>query len=197
MPKTRVLLIIAALTILAGTGCIHLKRIPGSWPKPIAATEVKQFEGVFSNLSIDSKTGQIGDRSSQLFDFLTGKGHSNGKQGTQVQIISSPDGTVLDIHLLNQEKSEIDSATLKRGNDFDYSEGSLILYGPFSGLRGISGNLGNGVQHQLFRLYLSATHDLIGKQTEKGAGFLFYTVPVTGMTKTWMLWPKITNDRSG
>src|ERR1017187_5976610 len=97
----RFLLTIAAMIFLATCGCVGVshKSTPRSWPKPTPATNAMEFDGVFSNRSIDPKTGKPNDQSAQLFDFLTGRGHMHGKRGAQVEIRSSPDESVMHVQI--------------------------------------------------------------------------------------------------
>ena len=46
-----ILLIPVVMALLAGNGCVHFndESEPPSWPKPISATDTKQFDGVFTN----------------------------------------------------------------------------------------------------------------------------------------------------
>ena len=191
--KIGILLTTGTVLFLAASGCVGVKheRAPQSWPKPISASEVKQFDGIFSNRSIDPKTGQPGDQSAQLFDFLTGRGHSLGKLGWEVEIRSTSDGSLLHVRLLDEQELEIASADLQRGADFELSRGFLSLHGPSSGTHATSTNLGTGIRHQSFQLYISSTSDLLGRQSDSAAGLLFYFVPVATDTKDCMLWPKI------
>ena len=181
---------------LATSGCVFFKRerAPRSWPQPISAAQVEQFDGVFSNLGIDRTTGQPSARAGELFDFLTGQGHYHLKRGTRVEIRSSPDQKVMHIRQLDEQQLEIDSASLQRGTDFEFSKGFLKVYGPFSGLRADSGNLGTGVEHQSFRFYLSSTGDLLGKNAHSSSGLLFYFVPIMISGNDWRLWPKIPSE---
>ncbi len=152
---------------------------------------MKQFDGVFSNRSVDPRTGQPSDQSEELFDFLTGRGHSHGERGTQVAVRSSPDGSAMHVSLLDQRLVEIDSANLQRGADFDLLGGFLSLHGPFSGLHAGSGNIGAGIENHSARLFVSATDDLLGRWSGSEAGLLFYFFPFVSITKGWMLWPKL------
>ena len=191
--KIGILLTTGTVLFLAASGCVGVKheRAPQSWPKPISAYDVKQFDGVFSNRSVDPKTGQPGDRSAQLFDFLTGRGHSLGMLGSEVEIHSASDGSLLHVRLLDEQELEIASADLQRGTDFELLRGFLILHGPFSGTRAASTSLGTGIGHQSSQLYVSSTSDLLGLQSDSGVGLLFYFVPFVGDSKDCMLWPKI------
>ena len=191
--KTGILLTTGTVLILAASGCVGVKHAhaPQSWPKPISANDLKQFDGAFGNRSVDPNTGRPGDQSAQLFDFLTGRGHSLGMLGSKVEIHSASDGSLLHIRLLDEQELEIASADLQRGADFELSKGFLSLHGPFSGTRSASTSLGTGIGHQSSQLYVSSTSDLLGLQSDSSVGLLFYFVPVATDTKYCMLWPKI------
>lgn len=115
----------------------------------------------------------------------------HGERGTQVEIRSAPDESVLHLRLLDEQKVEIDSADLKSTVDFELSRGVLSLHGPFAGTRARSTNLGTGIEHQSSQLYLSSTSDLFGRKSDSGAALLFYVVPVIGSSKDCMLWLKL------
>ena len=182
--------------MLTTSGCVAIRheRPAGSWPEPTFATELKQFEGVFGNRSVDRATGQPGERSAQLFDFLTGQGHSHGRWGVVVEIRYAVEGGTLHVRLLDEKGVEIDSASLRPGTDFEMEKGFLSLFGPFSGTHSRSGNLGAGLGRQSSRLYVSSSDGLLGQRFESGAGILFYFVPYVGGSKSWMLWPKLASQ---
>lgn len=182
--------------VLATFGCVGVRRErrAGSWPEPTSAMDVKQFDGAFSNRSVDRASGHPTDQTPQLFDFLTGRGHVHGKRGVAVQIRFSSEDGVLHLRLLDEQDVEIDSASLQRGSDFDFSGGFLNLYGPFSGAHARSTNLGAGMERQSSRLYLASSDSLLGQRSECGAGLLFYFVPYAGTSKSWMLWPKLASQ---
>jgi hypothetical protein len=189
----RTLLTAAAMMFLVACGCVRVSHqpTPRSWPKPTPATNTMAFDGVFSNQSIDPKTGQPSDESTQLFDFLTGRDHMHGKDGKQVGIRSSLDESVLHVRLLDERELEIDSADLQRSSDFDLSKGFLHLRGPFSGTHGESSNLGTDISGESSQLYVSSAGDLLGRKSESEVGLLFYFVPVATSEKNCMMWPKI------
>jgi len=194
--KTTIHILGVAVVLFATSGCVAVRheRRAESWPEPTTAADVEQFEGMFSNRSVDRATGQPGDRSVQLFDFLTGQGHSHGRRGVAVEIRRAAEEAVLHVRLLDEKGLEIDSASLRRSRDFELTEGSLSLFGPFSGTHSRSGNLGGGVERQSSRLYVSSSEGLLGRRSESGAGFLFYFVPYLGGSRSWMLWPKLASQ---
>jgi hypothetical protein len=189
----RILQIAVAMTLLTTSGCVAVKnkRAPQSWPKPISATGIKQFEGLYNNRSVDRTTGKPGERTYQLFDFLRGRSHSHGNRGVYVEVSSSFDDTVLHVRLLDEQHLEIDSASLQHDSDFELTRGFLTLHGPYSGTRAGSGNIAVGVEDESSRLYVSSTCDLLGRQSDRSAGLLFYFVPFISAGRHWMLWPKL------
>lgn len=191
--KTTIHILGVATALFTASGCVAVRheRRAESWPEPTTAADLKQFEGMFSNRSVDRATGKPGDRSAQLFDFLTGQGHSHGRRGVAVEIRHGAEEAVLHVRLLDEKGMEIDSASLRRSTDFELTEGSLRLFGPFSGTHSRSGNLGAGVERQSSRLYVSSSDGFLGQSSESGAGLLFYFVPYVGGSKTWMFWPKL------
>ena len=190
--RNTILLTTAVVMFMATSGCVIVNRqhAPQSWPTPISASDLKQFDGIFRNRSIDLKTGKPDDQSLQLFDFLTGRGHSHGRLGTEVEIRSTSDGSLLHVRLLDEREWEIDSADLHRRADFELSNGFLNLHGSFSGTRAESTNLGTGIGHHSSQLYVSSTSDLLGRRSDSGAALLFYFVPLVSNSKDCMLWPK-------
>src|SRR5271155_1061221 len=175
----RLLLIPVVMTLLRGNGCFHFndESEPSSWPKPISATDTKQFDGVFTNQNVKATYYRSGHPITDLFDFITGRRTVNGMRGSQVEIRASEDGNALHVRLLNGQGLELAATDLHRGSDFDLSSGALALYGPFSGYHGSHGNLGAGVEHDSAKLYVSPSHDLLGTQCGPDVALLFYFVP--------------------
>ncbi len=180
------------VALLATTGCIVMgnKSAAKSWPEPTSAPDLKSFGGMFHNRSVDRTTGKPGE-GSQLFDFFTGRSHWRVRQGTGVEVRSSEDGASLFIRLLDEKGAEMDSVTLRRDADFKFEDGSLRLFGPFSGTHPVSGNLGTGVQHESARLHVSSQDGFLGQRSESGVGFMFYFVPFASSSRRWMFWPKL------
>lgn len=193
----RVLLIALVMASVAGNGCVHFndESEPPSWPKPVSATDLKQFEGVFKNQNANATTYRSGIPITDLFDFVTSRRTTNGIRGNQVEISASKDGKALAVRLLDGQGLEIAATDLHRGSDFDLSSGVLILYGPFSAAHGSSGNLGAGVEYHSAGLYVSSNHDLIGTQSSSNVGLLFYFVPMVMGGEDWIIWPRV--GRSG
>jgi hypothetical protein len=187
----RMLFLPVLMAWLAGSGCVHFNdaREPSTWPKPASATATKQFEGDFTNQNLRATNYRSGVPVTDLYDFITGRRTTNGMRGSQVAIRASEDGSALQIRLLDGQGVEVAATDLHRGSDFDLSKGHLILYGPFSGNHGAQGNLGVGVQHHNANLYVTATHDLLGTQSETSVGLLFYFFPSVLGGTDWILWP--------
>ena len=185
--------IISAALILLSTGCVgfKFKRRPATWPGPISASNLKQFEGVFSN----SAPRVTRERSDDLYSFLIGQGHSHGKRGTQVEIRSSADQKTLHVRLLDEQRLEVASVSLQRGVNFDFSRGFLNLHGPFTGGDAKAGNIAAYVGYESAGLYLTTTHDLLGRRSGRGAGLLFYFIPFLGGSRYWVLWPQATHEQ--
>lgn len=181
------------VALLATTGCIVIgnKSAAKSWPEPASAPDLKSFDGMFHNRSVDRTTGKPSEQGSQLFDFLTGRSHWRVRQGARVEVRSSEDGASLFIRLLDEKGAEMDSATLRRNVDFKFEDGSLRLLGPFSGTHPVSGNLGTGVQHESAWLHISSQNGFLGRRSESGVGFMFYFVPFASNSRSWMFWPKL------
>lgn len=188
-----ILLIPVVMALLAGNGCVHFndESEPPSWPKPISATDTKQFDGVFTNQNVNATAYRSGVPITDLYDFITGRRTADGMRGRQVEIRASKDGSALVVRLLDGKGLEIAATDLHRGSDFDLSSGALTLYGPFSGYHWRHGNLGAGLEHHSARLYVSATHDLLGTQSETNVALLFYFVPSVLGGKDWILWPRL------
>jgi len=162
-----------------------------SWPKPVAANNLNQFDGVFRNHAFDSQTGIAATNSNQLFVFLLGPAHANEDRGDRVEIRSTPEGNELKLRLLDQQNQEIDSVTLQRGIGFELSDHRLILHGPFSGWRNLDSNWGPGVKLQRNRLHLSGTGDLLGSISENSSMLVMGFIPGVSTMKFWMFWPKL------
>ncbi len=189
----RVLLVPVLMALLAGNGCVHFndESEPPSWPKPMSATDTKQFDGVFTNQNVNATAYRSGVPITDLYDFINGRRNADGMRGSQVEIRASKDGSALVVRLLDGQGLEIAATDLHRGSDFDLSSGALTLYGPFSGHHWSHGNLGVGVEHHSARLYVSATRDLLGTQSEANVALLFYFVPSVLGGKDWILWPRL------
>jgi hypothetical protein len=186
-------LTVTAILSVAVSGCVGFVHTsaPKSWPKPVPATNVLAFDGVFSNRSVDIETGAPSDKGRQLFDFLTGCGHQHGKQGVYVAIDSSPVDDSIYVRLLDEHKLEIDSAVLAIDVAYVVRKGFLMLYGPFSGTHAKSTNMGYGIDRKSSQLYLTEAGALLGRQGEVETGLLFCVVPVFTSSKDSMLWRRI------
>jgi len=190
------LLMPVVMTMLAVNGCAHFNDAsePASWPKPVSVTDLKQFDGVYTNQNIKATNYRSGVPVTDLFDFITGRRTTNGVQGSQVEIRAAKDGSALHVRLLDGHGLEIGATDLHRGSDFDLSGNALALYGPFSGYHGSSGNLGAGVGHQKARLYVSPTHDLLGTLSKTNFTLLFYFVPSVLGGQDWILWLRLASS---
>jgi hypothetical protein len=184
---------ISAMWVLLTSGCIIVQREPShsSWPKPIVANDFRQFEGVYRNHGLDAKREKELVSGSELFDFLTGEGHQHGDRGKRVEIRSSQDGNSLRVRLLDEQDLEIDSATLQRGAAFAFSDGALVLHGPFSGWRDNSGNWGPNRQYQSDKLRLASTGGLLGHEFQAEFGLLCEFIPTASTCVSSMFWRKL------
>ena len=124
---------------------------------------------------------------------MTGEGHSHGNSGKRVELRSAPDGRSLRARLLDQENREIDSATLPRGTAFAFTNGALVLYGPFSGRRSGTSNFGPYTRHQRDNLRMASTGGLLGHESEYQAGLMFDAIPEASASGSSMFWPKLAN----
>ena len=93
--------------------------------------------------------------------------------------------------LFDQQNRQIDSITLQRGTAFVLSDGALVIYGPFSGLRGGSGNLGAGVEYEGVKLHLASSGGILGHKSVGGVMLLGYFIPVAGTRVRAMFWPQL------
>jgi len=186
-------LAISILLALLTSGCLIVECAPShsSWPKPVAAKDLRQFEGVYRNHSLEARSDTDLERGIQLFDFLTGQGHSHGDNGTRVELHFALDGSSLRVRLFDRQDREIDSATLQRGAAFAFANGALIPNGPFSGLRDNSGNFGPNVQYEKDKLRLASTGGLLGRERQDEFGLLCDVIPVASTTGSSMFWPRI------
>lgn len=178
--------ILAALVLVLSSGCIRMKRqpAPSAWPEPVDVRAVQRFDGVYGS-RLDAGTGRT------LFEFLTNRGLEPGKHGTQVEIRSSQDGAVLQVRLLDEHHVETAAAALRRGVEFDLCDGGLDLHGPFRGPNLETTNLAGYWENRQAQLFLATTGDLLGKRSDRGAGFLFYMIPFAAMSGEWLLWPRL------
>jgi hypothetical protein len=192
----RILLLPVVMTMLVVNGCVHYNDAsePASWPKPVSVTDLKQFDGVYTNQNIKATNYRSGVPVTDLFDFITGRRTTNGVQGSLVEIRAAKDGSALHVSLLDGHGLEIAVTDLHRGSDFDLSGNTLALYGPFSGYHGSSGILGAGVGHQTANLYVSSTHDLLGTLSKTNLALLFYFVPSVLGGQDWILWPRLASS---
>jgi hypothetical protein len=184
---------VGTLLALFTTGCLVIECEPShsSWPKPVAAKDFRQFEGVYRNHSLQAGSDKDLERGAKLFDFLTGEGHSHGDSGKRVELHFAPDGSSMRVRLFDQQDCEIDSATLPRGTAFAFSDGALVLYGPFSGWRGHSGNFGPYAQYQRDKLRLASTGGLLGKECKDEIALLCDVIPVASTSGSSLFWPKL------
>ena len=183
----------SAMLALFTSGCIIVQRDPwhSSWPKPVAANDFRQFEGVYRNHGLDAKNENELVSGCELFDFLTGEGHQHGDRGKQVEIRSSQDGSSLRVRLFDEQDREIDSATLQRGTAFALSDGALVLHGHFSGWLDNSGNWGPNRQYQSDKLRLASNGGLLGHEFRAEFGLLCEFIPTASTCVSTMFWRKI------
>jgi hypothetical protein len=189
----RTCLVVITLLALLTSGCVlvdheHPHR---SWPKAVQTDDLRQFEGVYRNHSLDAKTGEASEHGSELFDFITGPGHAHGSQGKRVELRLSQEGDLLSAGLFDEDNRQIDSAKLWRGKNFALSDGALLVYDPFSGWHGRSGNLGSCEQYYRFNLRRASGGGILGHTSEAEVSHLFYLIPVVETSGEWMFWPKI------
>jgi hypothetical protein len=186
---------IAAILVLLNSGCVLSHRyLPHeSWPKRGAANNLKQFEGLYGNRSFSPDTGKPATNSTQLFVFILGPTHGHGDRGERVEFRFTQDENQLKLRLLDRQNQEIESATLQRGVAFEFSDGRLMLHGPFSGLRGDDNNFGPGFTFQRDKLHLSTTGGVLGSHSRNGVMLLMAIFPTVVTKKYWFFWPKITN----
>lgn len=189
----RPIVILSGLLSLLNAGCLSGENFPppDSWPKPVIAASVPQFEGVFLNHSLDSETGKAAENGNELFVFLLGPTHASADAGGRVEIRASDGGQELQLRLLDEQGHQIDSATLRRGIDFSFADGRLAVRGPSSGWRSLNSNFGPGLTVQRDELYLTARGDLLAATSEKSVALAMMFVPSASTTKYWMLWPKL------
>ena len=172
---------------------VERERPHHSWPKPVFAQNLQQFDGIYRNHSLDAITGEAAKGGYDLFDHLTGKSHAHGERGKRLELSSAPDGSALHMRLFDLQNHEIDSATLQRGAAFRLSGGKLILRGPLSGLRNLNSNWGPGVKSELDTLRLSTSGFLLGNTSENDVAFLMAIIPTARTAKQSMCWPKLAN----
>src|SRR5271168_3697196 len=98
-----ILFVPVMMMLFAGSGCVHFNDAsePASWPKPVSATDTKQFDGVFTNQNIKVTNYRSGVPVTDLYDFITGRRNANGSRGSQVEIRASEDGSALHVRLLD------------------------------------------------------------------------------------------------
>ena len=190
----RLIIILTGTLLLFTAGCVSSQRSSphASWPKPVTAKELQQFEGVFRNHSFDSQTGKAKKNANELVVFLLGPTHASADAGERVEIRISDDGQLLKLRLLDKQGAEIDSGTLRRGIDFDLADGRLILHGSYSGLRDLNNNFGPGLTNQHDRLYVTAGGDLLASTSQNSAMLVADLIPNVSSMKFWMFWPKLT-----
>ena len=176
--------------VLAGAGCVNVENEPAhrSWPKPAAAIAPSQFEGVYKDRSLDYKTGLAADSGFELFRFLTDRGHFHGDR---LEMRFSPDGRVLHLRLFDAKMKELDSADLRRGVDFDFSQGRIVQR---IGLFGVTGGItpiASGVGHMTSQLHVSKTGGILGQRSAGTVGLLLNAIPIFGTGEKWSYWPKL------
>ncbi len=186
---------IAGSLALLTAGCVSSHRYAPheSWPKRVAANNLKKYEGLYGNRSFSPDTGKPATNSTQLFVFILGPAHGHGERGERVEFRFTKDEKQLELRLLDRQNQEVDSATLQRGVAFEFSDGRLILRGPFSGLRGDDNNFGPAFTSHRDNLHLSTSGGVLGS-TSRNGGMLFMAIFPTVVTKKyWFFWPKVAN----
>jgi hypothetical protein len=180
----------AFLALLSGAGCLRTNK-NALWTEPIANPRVIDFQGLYSNWSVDPTASQASGPGAALFDFVTNRGHEHGRRGTSAELRVSDDGSLLHVRLLDQGGAEIDKADLRRAVDFALAHDHLDIKGPFVGWHHEASNLAAYVEKRTSQLYVSRNGDLLGKNSSSGAGFLFHFIPSGGKTVEWVLWRKL------
>ena len=179
------------MTAALASGCVvsaDSQPAHRSWPKPVAAQNVNQFDGVYRNRSLDYSTGKPTKNGTELFEMLTSRTET---RGTRLEIRSSRTGDVLHLRLLDDSHRNTASSELRRGVDYNLSEGAMMLRHASLGWQGGSYNSGAALRHSSFHLHLSATDGLLGRYTEGGIALGMYVVPMADSTNQWMFWPKL------
>jgi hypothetical protein len=180
------------LAVLFGTGCVRTNR-NARWPEPMENPRMVDFDGPYSNWSVDPTDGQQSGPGLELFDFVTDRGHEHGTRGAQTELRESDDGSVLHVRLIDQSGAEIDKADLRRGIDFELVHDHLDIKGPFVGWNSEASNLAAYTEKRTSQLFVSRNGELLGKRSSSGGGFLFYFIPSGGKTVEWMLWRKLSS----
>jgi hypothetical protein len=182
------LLAVSLLAVLT-SGCVstQIEQLDRSGSKPVRATNLKQFEGVYRNRAFE--TGEPDENTTELFVFLLGPARSHDR-GRRVEIRSTPSGDALRLRLLDSRNRQLDAATLHRGRDFKFSRGAIVLHWDSSVLRTTSSNWGPGVEHALSRVHLTDNGSLLGRDASGGVALLMAVIPVATATRSFWLWPK-------
>jgi hypothetical protein len=115
----RSIIILAGILPLLNAGCVSIGNYSpsDSWPKPVAAKNLEQFEGVFLNHSFDSETGKAAENGNELFVFLLGPAHAGADEGQRVEIHADDGGQQLELRLLDKRGHQSDELYLTARGD--------------------------------------------------------------------------------
>ena len=180
--------ILAAITL---SGCDTGNPAHPSWPKPVRATALNQFDGVYRNHGHNFMTGRQMDNDSQLFDHLTDRPNDHGKRAWELEMRSSPDGRAVRLRLCDSHGGLLDSTELRSGVHYRFVRGSIALLGSSTGFQGGTSNLGTAIDYDGARLYLTPTGGLLCATSSSGAGLLFYMIPAAHYGKHWSYWTRL------
>ena len=176
MNATRML---AGVFVIAGAGCVSRQSPHPDWPAATSLKGLSQLDGVYRNDSDDHRTGQRGESTRSLYDFLNGRlATSRKEEGREVELRASPDGKELRVQLRGARGKILASETLRADHgDFILTRNSLAVTTPGKiGETGIT-NLGVFAGDASARVRRSRTGSLLGYQSETAAGLFGFMIP--------------------
>jgi len=154
-----------------------------AWAKPVPITDLRQFDGVYTNASVEPAHHPKDDELRRpLFPFLVYNEKLTASWGYfqtgRTELRASADGQTLSLRFFVPGRGTLESATLHRGHNFDLTPSGLVLRAwtvkSMDTTFGLEG--GFGAYSNKTELLPTATGDLLGKTSGINASskFLIY-----------------------
>jgi hypothetical protein len=181
MKTSRIL--VTALTF-ALASCVSHQGSASDWPKPVALKSLSQLGGVYAN-----KGQGGGTYGRKLYDLIDGQLHISDKRGERTELRPAADGKTIHVLLRDGKGKLLQSKVLREKDDFIVEKSGLSVKVPSNiGETGV-GNLGVFVGDASVVVRPSANGGLLGEESEFGAGFFGFMIPIAASKKENYYWP--------
>jgi hypothetical protein len=189
--KALMLLMLACLP-----GCVN-QSAHRSWPKPVKASALSQFEGVYDNKGRDNKTGiRKGTSDGQGFYYFLTYGRDDDAEydGARLDVRFSQDGRLMKLRLYNPQGKMIQSNNLQRGVHFDFTNGKIVRKSVSGAVRVFDAAI-VGASYNHYELYTTNLGGILGHENSVGGMLVGFIVPVGGSENIWSYWPRLGDSK--